>query len=330
LAKIAVELERALASRAASGARGEATPRVLAEGDGWTVADVLCTSGWQDRPFEEQHSFYTIAMVTTGTFQYRGAAGCEFMSPGALVLGNAGQYFECGHEHGAGDHCLAFWYTPEYFERLAADAGAGKAWFPVLRLPPVRQVSSLGARVLAALSNSKPQPATNAASVPVPPSAKNIGMWEELSLQLGAQVLRLVGDAAPAEHVPLPSTLARVTRVVRMIERDPRADLAMGKLARQAGLSPYHFLRIFERVTGLTPHQYVLRARLREAAVRLAAGEGRILDIALDCGFGDVSNFNRAFRAEFGASPREFRGHSAASSWLPASSENRTGLVFRR
>jgi AraC-like DNA-binding protein len=47
--------------------------------------------------------------------------------------------------------------------------------------------------------------------------------------------------------------------------------------------------------------------RLRRAAVRIASERAKILDIALDCGFGDVSNFNRAFRAEFGVSPRIYR-----------------------
>ena len=81
-------------------------------------------------------------------------------------------------------------------------------------------------------------------------------------------------------------------------------------MAREAGLSPYHFLRTFERLTGVTPHQYVLRAR---ACVKRPRGwltePGKVLDVALDCGFGDVSNFNRAFRAEFGVSPRMFRAH---------------------
>ena len=51
----------------------------------------------------------------------------------------------------------------------------------------------------------------------------------------------------------------------------------------------------------------VLRARLREAATRLVDEPGKVLDIAFDSGFGDVSNFNRAFRTEFGVSPRGFR-----------------------
>src|SRR2546425_4858395 len=89
-------------------------------------------------------------------------------------------------------------------------------------------------------------------------------------------------------------------------------------LPPEAGLSPYHFLRTFERLTHATPHQYLMRARLREAAVRLTADTGRVLDVALDSGFGDVSNFNRAFRAEFGVSPRAYRAQAGRSVRSPA------------
>jgi AraC-like DNA-binding protein len=105
----------------------------------------------------------------------------------------------------------------------------------------------------------------------------------------------------------MPSAVARVARIVRRIEEETEGELAVSHLAREAGLSPYHFLRTFEGVTGVTPHQYVLRTRLRRAALRLTREPARILDIAFDCGFGDVSNFNRAFRAEFGVSPRRYR-----------------------
>lgn len=84
-------------------------------------------------------------------------------------------------------------------------------------------------------------------------------------------------------------------------------DLRLVRLAREAGLSPDHFLRIFESLTGATPHRYLLRTRLRAAAARLAMDSAKILDVALDAGFGDVSNFNRAFRAEFKVSPTVYR-----------------------
>lgn len=263
---------------------------------------MLCTSGPQDRPFEEQNVGFTIAIVTAGSFQYRGSinsvgAGGALMSPGSLLLGNAGQCFECGHQHGMGDRCLSFQYTPDYFEQLAADAGAigrGPA-FRTLRLPPQRALAPLVARACAGLTEPAEAP------------------WEELSIELATRALRLANDCAVNVSEPPPATVARVTRTLRMIENDlgSGTDLALGKLARVAGLSPCHFLRTFQQVTGVTPHQYLLRMRLREAAMRLAAEPAKILDVAFDCGFGDVSNFNHAFRAEFGVSPRAFRALTA-------------------
>src|SRR6185295_6149296 len=131
--------------------------------------------------------------------------------------------------------------------------------------------------------------------------------WEEIGVQMAARTLRLTGGFPSGAAPVSPAATARVTRAVRRIERDPGDGVSLAELAQEARLSPYHFLRTFQRLTGVTPHQYVRRLRLREAATRLAAGPGRIADVALDSGFGDVSNFNHAFRAEFGASPRAYR-----------------------
>jgi AraC family transcriptional regulator len=291
LAKIAVDLEHALARRREDGTPGHTMPRIVAGGDGWTVADVLCTSGPQDRPYEERHARYTIAIVLAGSFQYRSVLGHGLMTPGSLMLGNQDQCFECGHAHGEGDRCVSFWYAPEYFERLARDAGArGRdLGFRVPRLPPVRPLSRLIARAGAGVLG-----------VPDVP-------WEELAVSLAVRAVRVATGASSDQSGSPLNAEARVSRTVRAIARHPDAALSLGTLARDAGLSPYHFLRTFERVTGITPHQYVRRARLREAATRLVTGPEKVLDVALDCGFGDVSNFNRAFRAEFGASPRVFR-----------------------
>jgi AraC family transcriptional regulator len=290
LAKIAVALERALALKRRDGTPGRTSPRVLARGDGWTVSDVICTSGPQDHPYEEQHERPTIAVVLAGSFQHRSPQGRDLMTPGSLMLGSPGQCFECGHEHGEGDRCVSFWYAPDYFERLAFDAGArGRdAGFTVARVPPVQSLSSLVACA-----------AAGAAGLPDVP-------WAELGVNLAVHAIELASHASRASAFP-PNTEARVTRAIRAIDRHSDYPLTLGVLAREAGLSPYHFLRTFERLTGVTPHQYLRRTRLREAARRLIAETGTVLDIALDCGFGDVSNFNRAFRTEFGRSPLAFR-----------------------
>jgi AraC family transcriptional regulator len=269
---------------------GPPAVKTLAEGEDWSVSDVVCGSGPSDRPFEEVHSRPTMAIVVSGTFQYRSRNGRELMTPGSLLLGSAGQSYECGHEHGTGDRCISFSCSPTFLERLASDVDAsGKPGFRMLRLPPARILSPLIAKVSAAARD---------------PGGTD---WEELLTQVGLQVLELDRGFAPDTFRAEPGAVARVTRVVRTIERDPDSLHKLGNLASEARMSPYHFLRTFERITGITPHQYVLRARLQRAAIQLSRESTKIVDIALGCGFGDISNFTRTFRAEFGVSPRKYR-----------------------
>lgn len=289
MAEIAVEPEKPSTRTDNCSVSGPPRARMLAKGDGWTVSDVICTSGPHDRPFEERHSRTSIAIVVAGTFQYRSSTGSELMTPGSLLLGAAGQCFSCGHEHGTGDRCVSFSYTPEFFERLAADAGATRVSFKVPRIPPIRVLSPLVAQASALLAGVSRL------------------TCEELSIKVAAEAVQLERGIAPRRTSPEPGSLARVTRVVRVIESHPDNSHDIAGLARQASLSPYYFIRTFEGLTGTTPHQYLLRIRLRRAAIRLRTEPTRILDIALDCGFGDVSNFNHAFRAEFGVSPRVYR-----------------------
>lgn len=277
------------------GAPGSASARILAQGDGWAVHDVLCTHGPEDRSFEEQHRNICIAVVAAGTFQYRSGGCCGFMAPGSLLLGNAGQSFECGHEYGAGDRCISFHYEPGYFESLASGIGASAADLPFrrLRVPPLPASSWLIAQACAGLDGFA------------------FLSWEELGVHVAAKAIQTLRDSPLAPQMPSRS-LARVTQAVRTIEQHPVAEHSLASLAREAQLSSYHFLRLFERAVGVTPHRYVMRTRLREAALRLMDSyrlpPSRVIDLALDCGFGDLSHFNRAFRGEFGCSPRAYRG----------------------
>ena len=293
MAEIAAVLKQAVKRRAAEGSTGGASARVLARGTGWSVADVVCTSGPGDRSFEERHRNVCIAVVAAGSFQYRSSTGRALLAPGSLMLGNAGHVFECGHAHGTGDRCISFSYAPEHFERLTADVGAPR--FRVAALPPMRAMSPAVARACSGL-------ATNCADDLA---------WEELGVRIAVAAARVANGGRDRMRDLPPSAEARVTRVVRMMEEMPAARHSLAQMAEEGRLSPYHFLRTFQSVVGLTPHQYVLRMRLRRAATRLiqraTTEKTSVLEIALDCGFGDVSNFNRSFRAEFGRSPRAFR-----------------------
>ncbi|HJW96467.1 MAG TPA: helix-turn-helix domain-containing protein [Thermoanaerobaculia bacterium] len=300
MAKIAVELERALHARRITGEPGCATGTTLAEGDGWRVTDVICTSGPDDRPFEERHSSASISIVAAGSFEYRSHSPADLLTPGSFLLGTPDQLYQCAHHHASGDRCIAFQFAPEFFETIVESPPR----FRAQRLPPLREAAPLVARAFAGLAMERGRPARSRRASRSATIGAHDPPWEELALEIAAKAIHLANDINLDHHHPPPTAVARVTQAVRTLEESPAS---LRELANHARLSPYHFLRTFTRITGVTPHQFALRMRLRDAAVRLATDDARVIDVAFDSGFGDVSNFNRAFRAEFGVSPRAYR-----------------------
>jgi AraC-like DNA-binding protein len=100
----------------------------------------------------------------------------------------------------------------------------------------------------------------------------------------------------------------RIQEAVVFIEANFAWNITREDVARVAGLSPFHFSRLFHALVGLTPHQYLLRCRLRNAQELLSTNEVRsVADIAAETGFADQAHFARHFRSAFAKSPQEFR-----------------------
>src|SRR5690606_25732307 len=93
--------------------------------------------------------------------------------------------------------------------------------------------------------------------------------FEELSLCLAGRVAAALAGAGAVARTPTRRDERRIAAALRRIEREAHESLSLAVLAREAAMSPYHFLRVFRRVVGMTPHQFVLRTRLHRAAVRL-------------------------------------------------------------
>lgn len=108
---------------------------------------------------------------------------------------------------------------------------------------------------------------------------------------------------------------ARVDRVIDHVQQHYAEPLGVAALARVAHFSPFHFHRVFRAHTGETLGAFVTRVRVQRAALLLGRGGSRtkLVDVALEAGFGSASEFSRAFRASLGVSPSAFRRRAEMS-----------------
>jgi len=252
----------------------------------FSVRDYRCGATPQDRPYTEQFGAHSISYVRKGSFGCRSRGRSFEFVPGALLIGHAGDEYLCTHDHHhGGDECLSFQLAPEFVEQIGDDTHIWRRG----GIPPLAELMVLGELAWAAVEGRS-----------------DIGV-EEAGLVLARRYVETVSG------VPRGSVKADVRQRRRAVEAalwmdgHPQADAGLDALADNAGLSPYHFLRVFSRVLGVTPHQYRLRSRLRLAARLLAEGGRDVTDVAYDSGFNDLSNFVRSFHRAAGMPPGQFR-----------------------
>lgn len=98
-----------------------------------------------------------------------------------------------------------------------------------------------------------------------------------------------------------------IEEVMRWAEQRLADDLTVAAMAERAGYSGAHFSRLFSTVAGESPASWLTGRRVARAAERLRSTNMHVLDLALECGFVDVTTFARSFRRRFGLSPSAYR-----------------------
>jgi AraC family transcriptional regulator len=132
---------------------------------------------------------------------------------------------------------------------------------------------------------------------------------ESLVIELAALLLRRHSTASGAAAIPPSSGLTRnqARRVMEYIESRLQREITLRELGSIAGLSPYHFARMFKRAAGATPHQYIVERRVERAKAMLRSTDASLVDISLSVGFCSQSHFASTFKRIVGATPTEFR-----------------------
>ena len=250
-----------------------------------TVSDFRCTAGPGAKPFAEQYDCHSISYVRKGSF------GCHFrgrfheLVAGSILVGHPGDDYTCTHEHVCGDECLSFFLDPELVEAIGDRA---EIW-RVGSVPPLPELMVLGELAQTAADGNS-----------------DIGL-DEVGHLIAGRFVDVVAGRAPKPMTAALRDRRRAVETALWIDAHSHLSIDLEDAADQAGISPFHFLRLFSDVLGVTPHQYLVRSRLRHAARRLADDDSAITDIAYDVGFGDLSNFVRTFHRAAGASPLRFR-----------------------
>lgn len=140
---------------------------------------------------------------------------------------------------------------------------------------------------------------------------------EELLLRIERIALenyKLIELSAPQEggsETPDQKGFGKIRQILEFVAENFREDIDATTIAGSACLHPKYVMSMFKKSTGVTLHQYLLLLRLSYAQALLLRDEGSVLNIAMDSGFGSLSNFNRCFRKHTGLNPTEFKRQTA-------------------
>ena len=227
-----------------------------------------------------------MSYVRAGSFGLTARGKTYELVAGSVMTGYPGDEFLCTHDHHAcGDECLSFQLRPELVHTIDDSVHVWRTG----AVAPLPQLMVLGELAQAAADGYC-----------------DLGL-DEVGMLFAARFAQLVSGREPTAARTRPIDRRRAVEVAVWI--DARADepLSLEDASAQASLSPFHFLRVFAKVLGVTPHQYLVRARLRRATRMLVEDTRPVTDVALATGFADISNFVRTFRRAAGVSPLRFR-----------------------
>jgi AraC family transcriptional regulator len=212
------------------------------------VRTVCCDARPGDAPYTEIHPCHSLSFVRRGSFGCRACGATQELVVGSVTVGRPGLEYVATHEHhDGGDECLSIKFSAEH----AAALLAGSAW-GVGSVPPLPRLVVLGELLQASIERRS-----------------DLGV-DEVAMMFAAMFAQAAGGPESNVLRASASDRRRAVDTALWLDRQCGEAIDLEAAARQAGLSPFHYLRVFARVLGVTPHQYLLRARLRHAA-RLAA-----------------------------------------------------------
>lgn len=245
------------------------------------------------------HAHYEVNLVWSGTIHYRVGGRSYHLTNGDILLLGPGEEHQPDPEADLGTcERVVLWMEPEFLHRLrsfgfdpaacfdGAQTGSGRC----LRFDDdaTMRIGELLERCIREDSD------------------KDFGadmMADTIMVQVMILINRLYRKSVQDRRRSRSGSL--VTSVLEYINNHYADELTLDSLANRFFISKYHLSREFGRIVGIPVHRYITQKRLVVAKQLLTEGRPSSM-VYQHCGFGDYSNFYRAFRGEYGVSPKEF------------------------
>ena len=253
--------------------------------------DLMHAAYLHQRFSRHSHDRFAVGVIEDGALGFRYRGENLVAVPGAINLANPGEA-HTGHAAGDGGWTYRMFYLETALLQLAADEMAGRPVpFPFFQAGVIHDPSL--ARTIADLHRTLER--------------ADASLLEKQT-RLLAMLIRLIARHADAPPSMPPAVRGRegVRRAISFLEENLDEDLCVEKLAAVAGMSPWHFIRVFAAEAGLPPHTYLIQTRVRRAQRLLARGQS-LSDAALAAGFSDQSHLTRHFKRIAGVTPGQYR-----------------------
>lgn len=244
------------------------------------------------------HDFYECYLLLSGSLSYQIESASFSVRPGDLLLiGPNHLHRPLFTEAGEPYERIVLWLSRAFVERLSSESTDLSACFSTKRLGVIR------------LGGTQREQITRALFDLLSASESEQFGRDVLCRSLAANLLVLLNRVSGGEPERLPKADVRVSPLVKRVsgylDAHIAEDVSLDELSRTVFLSKYHLERRFKQETGVSIYRMLLQKRMIRARNLMRNGQP-LIQVALACGFSEYSGFYKAFRSEYGMSPREY------------------------
>ena len=276
----------------------DADIHTLYKSDFYRILDFKCrcTDCRTSKP--EYSESFSISFIRKGNFVFNTFRNSHDSFTGRVLITKPEYERTVTHVHTIPDECTIFDFTNDFYKEVLES-------YPSVRFLFNNDIHS-------SLIKANPE-----AEVLHKTTLSNI--WSKRTEKLGMDsiVLEIIENVFHEvdnceQEVHLPSNLKKyhlitVEDAKDYILKHYQNDISLLQLAQHCKVSPFHFSRIFKKITYYSPYQFLTAVRLKNSELLIKESKGSIIDIALQSGFNSIEHFTTSFSKKFGISPAAYR-----------------------